>query len=176
MTELKKRSADCEFSQLRDSLIRDIVICGIIDNRLRERLLREPDLSLEKTLQLGHAAEETKRHIKELQKQNETKAFVDGVKKKHSAKSKPKFTSSSSGYDKSFIKNCKFCASSHKRGNCNAYGKKNVETVSNLITLQNVVHQALKQSNMLNATLQILMKIMQLIIHFLLEVLLLILQ
>ena len=124
VTELKKRSADCEFSQLRDSLIRDIVICGIIDNRLRERLLREPDLSLEKTLQLGHAAEETKRHIKELQKQNETKAFVDGVKKKHSAKSKPKFTSSSSGYDKSFIKNCKFCASSHKRGNCNACGKK----------------------------------------------------
>ena len=60
VTELKKRSADCEFSQLRDSLIRDIVICGIIDNRLRERLLREPDLSLEKTLQLGHAAEETK--------------------------------------------------------------------------------------------------------------------
>ena len=54
--------------------------------------------------------------------------------------------------------------------------EKNVETVPNLITLQNVVHQALKQSNMLNATLQILMKIMQLIIHFLLEVLLLILQ
>ena len=66
VTELKKRSAECEFETLRDDLIRDIIICGINDNRLRERLLREPELTLQKTIQIGHAAEETKRHVKEL--------------------------------------------------------------------------------------------------------------
>jgi hypothetical protein len=29
VTELKKRSAECEFETLRESLIRDIIICGI---------------------------------------------------------------------------------------------------------------------------------------------------
>ena len=50
VTELKKRSA-------REGIIRDIIICWINDNRLRERLLREPELTLQKTIQIGHAAE-----------------------------------------------------------------------------------------------------------------------
>ena len=123
VTELKKRSADCEFEQLRDSLIRDIIICGINDNRLRERLLREPDLTLQKAIQLGHAAEETKRHVKELQKETDGKNFVDNVSK-ITEKRKKKFSKESIGYDKSYIKNCKFCSYSHKTGNCTAYGKK----------------------------------------------------
>ncbi len=123
VTELKKRSADCEFEQLRDSLVRDITICGINDNRLRERLLREPDLTLQKAIQLGHAAEETKRHLKELQKETDGKNFVDDVSK-NTEKRKNKFSKESIGYDKSYIKNCKFCSYSHKRGNCTAYGKK----------------------------------------------------
>ena len=40
MTQLKKLSADCEFGELKDSLIRDVIIIGVSDNRLRERLLR----------------------------------------------------------------------------------------------------------------------------------------
>ena len=49
---------------IRDSLIRDIIICGINDNRILERLLREPELTLQKAVQPGHAANETKRHVK----------------------------------------------------------------------------------------------------------------
>ena len=113
VTELKKRSADCEFDTLRDSLIRDIIICGINDNRLRERLLSEPELTLQIAVQLGHAAEETKRHVNELQKEIDGKNPVDTIKKKFKGNGKKNFP----GYDKSLIKNCKFC-------NCSAYGKK----------------------------------------------------
>ena len=66
VTELKKRSAECQFGTLKDELVRDIIICGLADNRLRERLLRDPGLTLEKTIELGQAAEETKRHMKEM--------------------------------------------------------------------------------------------------------------
>ena len=59
VTELKKRNADCEFETLRNLLIRDIIICGINDNHLRECLLRETELTLQKAVQLGHAGEET---------------------------------------------------------------------------------------------------------------------
>ena len=59
VTELKKLSKECEFSALQNSLIRDMRI-GITDSYLRERLLREPDLTLDSALKLGHAYEETK--------------------------------------------------------------------------------------------------------------------
>ena len=48
--ELKKLSEDCEFGDLKNSLVKDVIICGINDNNLRERLLRidEADSNLEK--------------------------------------------------------------------------------------------------------------------------------
>ena len=34
VTELKKRSAPCEFGTIKESLIKDIIVCGTSDNRL----------------------------------------------------------------------------------------------------------------------------------------------
>ena len=67
LTELKKLSKQCEFSDLQNSRIRDMIIIGMTDNHLRQRLLREPDLTLDSALKLGHAYEETKKHALELQ-------------------------------------------------------------------------------------------------------------
>ena len=95
VTELKKRSVGCEFETLRDSWIRDIIICRINDNRLRERLLREPELTLKKAVQLGHTAEETKKHVKELQKEIDGKNPVDTIKKKFKGNGKKNLPRSS---------------------------------------------------------------------------------
>ena len=46
MTQLKKLSSDCEFGELKNSLIKDIVVIGVTDNSMRERILREPNLTL----------------------------------------------------------------------------------------------------------------------------------
>ena len=46
-----------------------MIIVGITDNRLRKRLLREADLSLERCIQLGHAAEQTKLEVEELKRE-----------------------------------------------------------------------------------------------------------
>ena len=45
VTELKKLIADCAFDTLKDSLIKDVSICGVSDHGLRERMLREPDIN-----------------------------------------------------------------------------------------------------------------------------------
>ena len=66
VTELKKLSADCAFDTLKDSCIKDMIICGVSDHGLRERMLREPDIYLKKAVELGQAAEETKLHAKQL--------------------------------------------------------------------------------------------------------------
>ena len=83
VTELKKRSSECEFGDLTPSLTKDMIVCGITDNPLRERLLRDADLTLEKAIAAGHAAEETKRHAKELKETKNqlmfTKSTVVGI-------------------------------------------------------------------------------------------------
>ena len=59
VTGLRQEANKCELGQLTDRLIKDILICGIKDNMLRERMLREPALDLEKAIQAGFSFEET---------------------------------------------------------------------------------------------------------------------
>ena len=66
MTQLKRLSSDCEFGELKNSIIKDIVVIGVTDDSLRERILREPNLTLERAIALGQSAEQTKIHAKEL--------------------------------------------------------------------------------------------------------------
>ena len=47
-------------------LIRDIIVVGILDNHLCERMLRDTKLTLEKAISMGQSAEETNKNIKEI--------------------------------------------------------------------------------------------------------------
>ncbi|XP_063633409.1 uncharacterized protein LOC134804330 [Cydia splendana] len=58
--ELKKLASSCEFKDLMETLIRDRLICGIKDQAIRERLLREPDLTLKKSLDICNVAQISK--------------------------------------------------------------------------------------------------------------------
>ena len=57
MTQLKKLSIDCEFGELKNYLIKDIVVIGVIHNSLRERMLREPNLILKRQYHLPNKQE-----------------------------------------------------------------------------------------------------------------------
>ena len=87
-----------------------MIVCATADSSLRERLLvRNADLTLAKAIEAGHASEKeinTVQHEKE--KSSKTK---DPRKSSHHS-------------DRDMIKKCKFCNSSHQRGNCPAYGKR----------------------------------------------------
>ena len=50
VTELKRLSSKCEFDNLHDSLMKDMIICGTKDNSLHERLLHKCDPTLSKQL------------------------------------------------------------------------------------------------------------------------------
>jgi len=66
VSELQNRAKTCEFGALKDGLIRDRVICGVPSSSLRERLLREEQLTFEKTIRICRAVEATKTQAKEL--------------------------------------------------------------------------------------------------------------
>ena len=52
VTDLKIKAQTCEFGELKDSLIRDRIVCGIRCDKTRSRLLREPDLALQRTVDM----------------------------------------------------------------------------------------------------------------------------
>lgn len=64
VTDLRRRAEYCDFEGIKDSLIRDQIVVGISDPKLRERLLRETDLTLEKAIKLCRITEQSKEQSK----------------------------------------------------------------------------------------------------------------
>ena len=52
ITALKILADTCECGTLKDSLIRDRIVCGVSSDALRKQLLKERDLTLHKAVQL----------------------------------------------------------------------------------------------------------------------------
>ena len=75
-TELKKFSAECEFKNIRGSLIKDIIVYGRNDNAFRERLLRESDLTLSRAISAGHVAEETQKCAREILQSQSVAVYI----------------------------------------------------------------------------------------------------
>ena len=63
---LKKLSSECQFDNPQNSLIKDMILCRARDNSLCERLLWEYNLTLYKAISAGYAAQETRKHAREI--------------------------------------------------------------------------------------------------------------
>ena len=111
VTRLKVLSQDCEFGDLRDSLIKDVILIGVLDDKLRERLMREATLDLNKAIQLGQAASETRKHAAELK----SNLLIDQVKNDRQNDGRNR--------NKNMVTNCRFCKLNHPRGKCSAFGR-----------------------------------------------------
>ena len=66
VAELRKHSEHCAFRTTLNDMLRDRLVCGILDQRIQRRLLAEPDLSFDKALELSVAAEAAERNTREL--------------------------------------------------------------------------------------------------------------
>ncbi|CAI5671480.1 unnamed protein product [Oreochromis niloticus] len=127
VTELQNRSKTCEFGGLTDSLIKDRLVCGIPDNGLRERLLTEENLDLEKALTLCRAAGTVRAQAKELLSDSYR---VDAVNKnthrvkKESAAAEMKLQLKSPANRYRKEKTCGRCGMQHPPKTCPAYGKR----------------------------------------------------
>lgn len=110
VTDLKTLSQNCEYGQIKDSLIRDNLILGINNNHLRENMLRDPDLTLEKTIQMAKASERAKLESQKISNDVEPIEDVNQVKDNRR---------------RTQFSQCKFCGRNHKfdRKLCPAYTK-----------------------------------------------------
>lgn len=56
----------CYFGELRDNLLRDRIVLGLLDNTTRKKLLDEPKLPLDKCVNICRANETTMKQLKEI--------------------------------------------------------------------------------------------------------------
>ena len=71
MTGLRHKAQESELWQLTESLIQHVLKCGIKDSKFRERLLMQPGLNLQRTIQARQTSEETKIQMKILETTSE---------------------------------------------------------------------------------------------------------
>ncbi|KAG5862025.1 hypothetical protein JTB14_012628 [Gonioctena quinquepunctata] len=92
---------------MKSSIIRDQVIFGIRDLHVKEVLLRDGNITLEKVLEYCRAVEVIKQQIEEFQR--EASVNINVVKRK--------------SVKRDVIDDCNFCGYSHRIRNCPAFGK-----------------------------------------------------
>ena len=118
VSELKRLSLTCEFGDLKDSLIRDRIVGGVLSDELRGELLKKPDL----TLQSAHDYCRTF----EAAEQQKFKFHVPtsaGTERSSGIQ----FVRKSNGQGKATARWCKFCGYKHpftQPNKCPAFGKK----------------------------------------------------
>ena len=120
VTELRNKASRCEFADLKDGLIRDRIVCGITNDSVRARLLRESDLSLEKCVDICRASEISAFQLKELTDEKSVHAVRVEDKAGQSDTWKEKREEKR---DKTGNNICNYCGYRHRRGRCPAYGK-----------------------------------------------------
>ena len=114
VTELRILASTCEFATLKDGLIRDRIICGIQNQTMKERLLREADLTLKKAIDICRAAEVSREQVKSL---------TDSKSAEIGALHKTKQDKQNREYNHTRKFNCNNCGQQHAAKSCPAYGK-----------------------------------------------------
>jgi len=82
MVDLKIVASTCHFSAMWDSLVRDRIICGICDAKIREDLLKAPDLALDKCINACRASTLSKERNKAIEAMSETAHHLNSGNKK----------------------------------------------------------------------------------------------
>ena len=81
LAALCQLAKNCNFGQLWDRLIRGLVVVGVKDNCIREKLLSDKQLTLDKCLQIGRAHKTSKQQTKVISSSADTDVQTNRVNK-----------------------------------------------------------------------------------------------
>lgn len=121
LTDLRLKAQSCNFATLKDSMIRDQIVFGVEDKKVRERLLRETDLTLEGAIKICHASELSRMHAKTFGETASSKTVSDGATVGAVSKKGKRRTQTERTEGETF--SCKRCGTQHKPRECPAWGK-----------------------------------------------------
>ncbi|UYV73002.1 K02A2.6-like, partial [Cordylochernes scorpioides] len=113
---LRGLASSCEYDILTEDLIRDRIVLGIKNNRVRKKLLMEPKLNLSSAIDICRTAEVTEQQITKLTGQESEDMKWN---KKYERKKEATKATNETFED---IINCSYCGSKHRKSSCPAYG------------------------------------------------------
>ena len=135
VNDLRILLGSCEYGDQKEKNLRDRIVFGVADTRVKERLLRESDLTLTKALDICHAAEASKVQLKtmsgEAKKGHDVHAIGKGKQKsrgkpsnfqQHSSNYKQQQKGDAQGRSQQSQKDCQYCGKTHPPRKCPAYG------------------------------------------------------
>ena len=140
LKDLKVMSVKCEFGEQEDLMLRDKLVFGVKDDRVRERLLRESEVELSKAVDICRASESTRLQLKEMSSNaniNEMTRDINAVRMRGRASAQEtsriesqKLNTASNDKEPSaqststkIVNDCGYCGRSHPVRKCPAYGK-----------------------------------------------------
>ena len=110
-------ASDVKSDHLKESLIRDMTITALHDKKLQERLLREINLTQDRTVEICQTIELTRQHAKAIQQGTSHSNDYNADAIRRNRKDFEQFAK------QEMIMKCKFCSYIHKRDSCPAYDK-----------------------------------------------------
>lgn len=115
--DLRNMSKNCAFGAIEEELIRDRIVCGTNSERVKERLLRDDELTLAKAITVCRADEESRRNLKAFKEEESIHALRRRQKSQNSHQQNP-------NPKKKEEFQCRKCGDRHEKRNCPAYGKR----------------------------------------------------
>ena len=114
LTALRVLAETCEFTELKDSLIRYRIVCGAKDNAVRQKLLQESGLTLKKCIDMCRAAEATAAQLKVMAASQDPVKESNFVKKKKENKPTA-HKANGKRLPSQLVADCKFCGPQHEK-------------------------------------------------------------
>ena len=133
VTALKLMTRNCAFGTLEEELIRDRIVCGVSSEKIKERLLRERDLTLDKAIDLCRAEEKSKTQLKCISEEVSADLLlvhaINPRPKRQPTVSHGSLPNEEAGAVKPISNQhptsiCRNCGYQHKRDKCPAFGKR----------------------------------------------------
>ena len=123
VNDLRTLSQTCNFGPLADLLIRDRLICGILNEHLRKRMLRNEELTLDKAVTMRRIAENTASLLKSLKVVDSTIEINQNTTNQSDSKEIDYVKRKLSYSITKITRYCYFCKRDHPRRKCPAYGR-----------------------------------------------------
>ncbi|XP_068250585.1 uncharacterized protein [Palaemon carinicauda] len=128
VTALRHIAWDCDIANItQEEILRDRIMFGISDDKVRDRLLRERNLTLERTLEICGVSEVSIAQQEEINRVLESKVITVSAKLKDPVgRMKPVTDVHRKLEETDWITDCRFCGKSHRKVKevCPAWGKR----------------------------------------------------
>ncbi|XP_044760803.1 uncharacterized protein LOC123318253 [Coccinella septempunctata] len=110
LTRIKTQASKCEFDNLQDEMLKDKIVFGIRSNQVRETLLTEDKLDLNKAISICKTSEQASKQLDEFEGKSKTDKVLVVKNSKVKKEQNKKF-------------DCTRCGTNHKRRECPAFNK-----------------------------------------------------